>query len=478
MKKRLLALGGTVSLAFSLLAGCQTVGGVDLDKVAQQAFAVESYQGSAKVKVELETGKGADGYLDLSSLANATLSITEAKQQDKKTSSMKGELAYGSKTIPFSVAVAGEQAVLLAGDAKKPLILDESAKEKDAAPGGLPLDLSGMDLEGIIQKQIGSILKYVPTPESLSVSDAKADINGESLSLKKLHVEVKGSELEGLLQTTIKNLLADDAGVTALINSVLEDAGMGENASLAQFFVKQMLRELADNPAALMGDVAQYMIDGNTLKLDLYVDGDSQIRRTDFDLSVKGLDLNGGSVTGFKASGTSDRWDINKAVKAEAIDATGGFNLAEPGALPQFVKTLEPSSNVYKMLMDDLKITRKNVSLPPIEDGVPGEQVRPYIVGEGTTLVPVRFVAENLDAKVEWDNDARQAIITDYWSGKKLVFTIGSTAVAVDGKQVELEAAPELTGNSTYVPVRFIAEQFGADVGWEQDTRTVSIIRK
>ncbi|QWU16728.1 Copper amine oxidase N-terminal domain-containing protein [Paenibacillus sophorae] len=55
----------------------------------------------------------------------------------------------------------------------------------------------------------------------------------------------------------------------------------------------------------------------------------------------------------------------------------------------------------------------------------------------------------------------------------EIVLRAGNQIVKVNGKEEVLEAAPGLIGNTTYVPLRFIGTQFGADVQWLQEEKSV-----
>lgn len=475
MKQRILALGCTVGLAFSLLAGCQAVAGVELDKVVQNALSVESFEGSATLQLELEGIKAKEGYPDLATLANATLVLDEIKQQDKDHRSVKGELRYENKAVPLHLSVSGEETLLLADGSTIPLVLDGEDTETKSESTLPLLDIGSLDWQQLLQEHIGSLLQYIPKSESLTVSDAKVTINGEELELTKLHVELTGSELLSLIQTTLKNVLADEEGSNAIIRAVLGEAA-GENDALVIGFARQLLRGIAEDPAQLVPELADYLNDSNSLQLDVYADGDSQIRRYEFVLNLNAPEAEDSILDSITASGVLDRWNINQTVAADLIAADGAVHLSEPAGLAHYIKTLDTSSQAYKLLIEDIKVTRKNIVLPAVQVELPGEEVRPYIL-EGSTLVPLRFVAENLDAQVEWNQEAQQAIVTDVLTGKELVFTIGSALVTVNGQEYELEVGAQLTGGSTYVPVRFIAESLGAEVGWDPETYTVSIIR-
>lgn len=53
---------------------------------------------------------------------------------------------------------------------------------------------------------------------------------------------------------------------------------------------------------------------------------------------------------------------------------------------------------------------------------------------------------------------------------------IGNKHVALNNENKILDTAPLISQNRTMVPLRFIAEAFGADVSWAQDTKTVTIV--
>lgn len=101
--------------------------------------------------------------------------------------------------------------------------------------------------------------------------------------------------------------------------------------------------------------------------------------------------------------------------------------------------------------------------------------VAPYVVND-VTLVPVRLLTESFGADVEWNEESQQATVT--YGGVKIVLTIGSKTAYVDGEEVELLTAPEVTNDRTMLPLRFITETFGADVGWEEETQRVTVVKE
>ena len=97
----------------------------------------------------------------------------------------------------------------------------------------------------------------------------------------------------------------------------------------------------------------------------------------------------------------------------------------------------------------------------------------PYINTDGRTMVPVRFVSEKLGADVAWEADTKTAVIT--YGSKTIRMPIGSRTVAVDGKQIELDTAAEFTDGRTMVPLRFVSEVMESKVEWDDDAHAVKV---
>ncbi len=98
--------------------------------------------------------------------------------------------------------------------------------------------------------------------------------------------------------------------------------------------------------------------------------------------------------------------------------------------------------------------------------------VAPYIKND-RTYVPMRYLGEMLGAEVVWDDAARTVTLTK--ADTTVVFTIGSTSYTVNGEAKTADVAPEITNDRTMLPARFVAEAFGAIVGWDPATQTVLI---
>lgn len=98
----------------------------------------------------------------------------------------------------------------------------------------------------------------------------------------------------------------------------------------------------------------------------------------------------------------------------------------------------------------------------------------PYIK-DGRTMVPLRAIAESMEARVDWNaSEQRIDLIRNV---DKIRLWIGKKDAYVNNDSLTLEVAPEITGGSTFVPLRFVTEALGAQVEWDAITRTAKITK-
>ncbi|MGB8964367.1 MAG: copper amine oxidase N-terminal domain-containing protein [Candidatus Cybelea sp.] len=90
---------------------------------------------------------------------------------------------------------------------------------------------------------------------------------------------------------------------------------------------------------------------------------------------------------------------------------------------------------------------------------------------EGRVFVPLRGVFEHMGASVVYS----AGTINATKQNTTVQLRVGSTQATVNGQPQTLDVAPFIIGASTYVPLRFIAQAFGAQVGWDSPTRVVTI---
>jgi hypothetical protein len=89
----------------------------------------------------------------------------------------------------------------------------------------------------------------------------------------------------------------------------------------------------------------------------------------------------------------------------------------------------------------------------------------------GRVFVPLRGIFERLGATVVYASGTINATK----GGTTVSLQIGSTQATVSGQPQTLDVAPFIVGATTYVPLRFIAQSLGAQVGYDANNRVVAI---
>ena len=104
----------------------------------------------------------------------------------------------------------------------------------------------------------------------------------------------------------------------------------------------------------------------------------------------------------------------------------------------------------------------------------------PPLIEEDRTILPVRFIAQAMGSQVEWDPDDRRVTIRrgddiiELWIDSNLARVNGSfKLIDPENDSIRAKIIPE-TGR-TMVPVRFVAETLGAEVFWDEATKTISM---
>lgn len=89
------------------------------------------------------------------------------------------------------------------------------------------------------------------------------------------------------------------------------------------------------------------------------------------------------------------------------------------------------------------------------------------------TMVPLRYIAEEFGADVSFDDNTREVSIS--LKDKVFKVVIGANTYSVNGEIFELDAPAEITESRTFVPLRVISEAFDMSVTWIENSRIVVI---
>jgi hypothetical protein len=483
------------------LTGCQSLQGLELAKAIQNDANVKSSVSKGTLQLDLVPGDSskltAEQKAALAALQNVKVELGVITQ-DSQHVSVDGTIIYSKGTIPFKVATEGTKINLSIEGAKKPIVIDLLASANISFLKILPKAIQeqfGNKLLEIKPGLINLILGNTPDPASLTISPVTDKVNGESLSLQKAHVELSGTELASLLQKLLANVLADDKGFKEVLSQlydalepvIQEQIKAGDTSLTLQIMTnKELALSVVYDPIHGLLEGLSKSLDSTTgvfdakasLQADVYIDGDKQVRKQSLALNLPLTDSTIGA-SAVKVSFVNEVWNLNKPVTANTINTAGALPLSlDATAIFKILSNQDKQSTLYKMLKDDLKVTKKDVNMATDGAGATEDAPAPFIDANGKTMVPVRFVSEQLGAEVGWNGELRQVTITDFITGKVILLTLDSKNATVNGAAApELESAATLSNNSTFVPIRFIAEQLGCIVSFNDNTRVVTIHR-
>ncbi|WP_046216046.1 N-acetylmuramoyl-L-alanine amidase family protein [Paenibacillus wulumuqiensis] len=105
------------------------------------------------------------------------------------------------------------------------------------------------------------------------------------------------------------------------------------------------------------------------------------------------------------------------------------------------------------------------------------ELVLPKDVGvvnvQNNIMIPIRVVAENLKFDVKWDQTTQNVHIQQ--GANAVSLTVGKNEASVSNNTVKLNVAPQMIKNTVVVPLRFVSEEMGLGVEWNNSDKIVTL---
>lgn len=91
----------------------------------------------------------------------------------------------------------------------------------------------------------------------------------------------------------------------------------------------------------------------------------------------------------------------------------------------------------------------------------------------GRIMVPLRGVFEKIGCYVEYD--PANHIITAHYQNQTVIIRMGNRIANRNGAEIMMEVPATIVGGNALVPLRFLAESIGAKVEWDESSKTVTI---
>ena len=227
-------------------------------------------------------------------------------------------------------------------------------------------------------------------------------------------------------------------------------------------------------------DLGEYSIKGNVLYINMKYDGSS--------LSRDSLYIEPVFDIGKDAERGGIRLEI-KVVKADGhrIDDVASGEVGTVKLDPVKDTKPTPAADAAGKTRAVFKIGEAKYS---VDKDVSTMDGAPFIDENNRTMVPIRYVANALkvsDDGISYNNATRTATIVKASNKTKVKITIGEKMIAVLKNDGTLQQADEVIpmdtvavnrGGRIYVPARYIAEAFEAEVVWNQSDKTIEISYK
>lgn len=233
------------------------------------------------------------------------------------------------------------------------------------------------------------------------------------------------------------------------------------DASAARFRLRQYREVRA------FDDVRAEIDAGNPIVMALDVDGGFGKRDTEPRiLSSSNTYSHAVCIVGY----TDDNYMIARNSYGESCN--GGFVLIPKGRPFDWAYALCDADTAILRKAKTIKLTIGSKTADV--DGKPVDMPAAPYIRRDRLLVPVRAVSDALGCTVTWDATSGTATLTS--EEGVLALTTHSPVMQVNGKPVGIDAAPEIVGSGTMMnPVRYIAEALHCKVAWDASTRTATI---
>jgi len=96
------------------------------------------------------------------------------------------------------------------------------------------------------------------------------------------------------------------------------------------------------------------------------------------------------------------------------------------------------------------------------------------VIRNSRAMLPIRFIIETIGGKVVWDGENNKVSIK--FEETEIVIYIGSEYAYKNGEQIQLDSPAFIENDRTYLPIRFVSENLGRKVLWDDETREVIMI--
>lgn len=264
-----------------------------------------------------------------------------------------------------------------------------------------------------------------------------------------------GEETDGEAQTTVETVeTVEEAAQDELTeeeSETEEDLEEGNGKEKPWKAAKAVL-EQEKNAVEALKDGVEAELDGLELKLEEAETAGDEAAIAALKLQIEALKV------------TQNEYKVQMKEKIALMQQVmrEKYSTEELEALNEVTEELNSLENVEVIPVENVLIKNGNAKFDT-----------PPVIKEGRTLIPVRAISEALGATVAYNADEKAVTITK--DDKVIVLYLGEQKVLVNGAETAIDVPAEVMNNRTMVPLRFIAEQLEFEVEWNQELQTIEI---
>ncbi len=402
----------------------------------------------------------ADGTVTVKAAGEATITVKQAGND---------EFAPFEKTIAIKVGKKSVGIVSLDLD-NKTVIFDIDAE-------GISLDFDKLVIERVKDSEKVNVTGMVLTgekAENYALTTESFETTADAENLVDITVKASGGDVEGA-GTHIKN---SKVTLTAKPNSGYSFDGYYVGTKLV--FAKAVYEFDAAEDIELTAKFTRHSTGSSSSEVFPVKGGGNSGTKQEVAKITVTFDTNGGSTiqTQTISTGCTAIRPMNPVKDGYIFD--GWYSDKELTKSFAFATILRENTTIYAKWAPGAEMGKRQfvLTVGSMNANVFGESkvndVAP-IVKNNRTMLPARFVAENLGATVEWDAENR--VVTVKNATVTIKITIGSDIATVNGVEEKLDSPAFIENSRTYTPVRFIAEKLGATVEWNAARNEVVITK-
>lgn len=86
-------------------------------------------------------------------------------------------------------------------------------------------------------------------------------------------------------------------------------------------------------------------------------------------------------------------------------------------------------------------------------------------IENGRTYIPVRVISEELGAEVTWNGE--ESTVVAKKDSTEIKIKLGESKISVNGKDVKIDAPAKIVNDRTFIPLRAVSEAFGKNIFWD-----------